>query len=309
MTAGSFSTGFADASVALAMVEETGGAASQVSSTRAPAWRNLLAGGAWPWVVARWTLAAAALMCWMAPMVLWARGVAGPLTFGKPAPDSASEEFPWPWTCPNKHWVLGSFGSGHWILDHTDDNWAWYMEFLGVNRSVWPDEFNASDIHQYVFTENGTFIMNHTIPKTGFHLLFQAGLLGKWEKNPYPTITPGGFDNHSAKVNLSNWRNALDAGPTGDSCSALRTEMPIVVNDTQTKKQVERIVVFWRELVSPTYMKASLHVLTPEGDILEPWRSHGLSYRYFRKTVQSFGDAARRLKCVPTGKEPGTLFC
>jgi hypothetical protein len=212
--------------------------------------------------------------------------------------------------CPPEAWVKADFGSGHWILDHTDKSWEMYMEFLHVPPSAWSDEFNCSDIHQYIFTDRDTFVMNHTIPKTHFHLLFEAGTIGKWEKNPYPAPTPAGFDPAVAKVNLTSWRNAFDAGPDGTACSALRTDMPTVMNDTITHKPVEYVVTFWRELVSPTFMKASLHVTTPEGELIEPWKSKGLSHRYFRKTVQSFEDAALRLPCAPTGLANESLeFC
>jgi len=210
--------------------------------------------------------------------------------------------------CPPKQWILEEFGTGHWILDHTADNWGWYMEFLNVSKATWPDEFNCSDIHQYTFKEDGTYVMNHTIPKTGFHLLFEAHANGQWEKNPYPAVTPSGFDNHTA-ANLSKWRNSLDNGPLGKSCTALRTDMLVVNKDPKTGKFVQHIETFWRELTSPSMMKASLYVTDIHGNAIEPWKSKGFSNRYFRKTVQSFNDAALRLPCMPTGLGNGTQFC
>eukprot|EP00415_Alexandrium_ostenfeldii_P001237 UN1237 len=210
--------------------------------------------------------------------------------------------------CPPRKWVLEEFSKGHWILDHTDAAWGWYMDFLNVSKESWPDEFNCSDIHQYSFKEDGTYVMNHTIPKTGFHLIFKAHATDEWEKNPYPSVTPAGFDKHAA-VNLSDWRNAIDAGPLGKSCSALRTDMPVAKKDPKTGKTMEHIVTFWRELTSPSFMQASLHVTDMDGKLIEPWKSKGLSYRYVRKTVQSFPDAALRLPCVATGIEDGTQFC
>merc|ERR1719247_2511929 len=112
--------------------------------------------------------------------------------------------------CPSKEWIHQDFGHGHWIINSTDpDTWAWYMEFLNVDKKSWPAEFHATDMHQYVFWENssGTFYqMNHTIPASGFHLLFEADANGQWRKNPYPVLTPAGFDPHSAKVDLKKVR-------------------------------------------------------------------------------------------------------
>ena len=108
--------------------------------------------------------------------------------------------------CPPAEWILGSFASGYWIVDHTDDSWSRYLTFLHVPKAAWPAEYAATDIHLYAFANTSnptTFVMNHTIPKTGFHLLFESDLTGEWVHNPYPTLTPAGFDPHTAKVNLS----------------------------------------------------------------------------------------------------------
>lgn len=218
--------------------------------------------------------------------------------------------------CPPLRWIKQDFGTGHWILNYTDDSWGAYMTFLGVNRSHWADEFNASDIHQYVFYDT-TFIMNHSIPLTHFHLLYEAGLSGKWEKNPYPQVTPAGLDPHAA-VKLSDFRNTFEApgSPHPDSCWALRTDMPVVQNKSGHLK--EYIVSFWRELTSPSDMRCTLFVYDADSkQTIEPWATQmqeskpfpGYSYRYFRKTVQSFPDAARRLPCAPTGNRSGTYFC
>ncbi|CAE8712259.1 unnamed protein product, partial [Polarella glacialis] len=132
--------------------------------------------------------------------------------------------------CAPLNWIKQDFGTGHWILNYTDSSWGEYMTFLGVDRSHWPEEFAASDIHQYAFFEK-TFIMNHTIPLTNFHLLFEVGTENKWEKNPYPQVTPAGLDPH-AGVKLTDFRNAFEQPgvPHEDSCWALRTDMPLVQN-------------------------------------------------------------------------------
>ena len=214
--------------------------------------------------------------------------------------------------CPPHQWILETFASGFWVVDHTDQSWSRYLEFLQVPKAAWPAEFHATDMHQYAFADTAdphTFVMNHTIPKTGFHLLFESDITGKWVHNPYPTVTPAGFDPHTAKVNLSTWRNALDDGPVGKSCTALRTDMPVVVKDPATGNQTEHVVVFWRELTSPTSLTVSLYVTDTEGHIEEPWKSNGLSLRYFRRAVQSFPDAKLRLNCSDTGIGDGTKFC
>jgi len=217
--------------------------------------------------------------------------------------------------CAPLNWIKQDFGTGHWILNYTDDSWGAYMLFLGVDRSHWPDEFHTSDIHQYAFYDK-TFIMNHTIPLSNFHLLYEAGLEGKWEHNPYPQVTPAGLDPHSA-VNLTTFRNAFESPgvPHPDSCWALRTDMPVVQNKSGVLK--EYVVSFWRELTSPIDMRCTLHVYdATTNKTIEPWASKldskpfpGYSYRYFRKTVQSFGDALQRLPCVATGERNGTYFC
>merc|ERR1712113_1320496 len=118
-------------------------------------------------------------------------------------------------------------GTGHWILNYTDSSWEAYMTFLGVDKEHWPDEFNASDIHQYAMFED-TFIMNHTIPLTHFSLLYEANLTGVWDKNPYPQVTPAGLD-PKASVNLTKFRNEFEQPgfPHPDSCWAMRTDMPV----------------------------------------------------------------------------------
>lgn len=218
--------------------------------------------------------------------------------------------------CPPLHWVKQEFGSGHWILNYTDKTWEPYMIFLGLPKSDWYNEFHTSDVHQYAMYEN-TFIMNHTIPLTHFHVLFEAGLTGKWEKNPYPAPTPQGLDPSKVKVNLTNFRNVFEKPgvPHSDSCWALRTDMPVVNNATGTPK--EYLVTFWRELTSPIDMRCTLYITDPTtGSIIEPWATEmkdakpfpGYSYRYFRKTVQSFDDALKRLNATPTGLRQDTYF-
>jgi len=224
--------------------------------------------------------------------------------------------------CPPLEWIKKDFGSGHWILNYTDRSWTAYMKFLGVDSSHWSQEFNTSDIHQYVFFDD-TFIMNHTIPLTKFHLLFEAPLTRKWNKNKYPAVTPAGMDPKAAQ-NLTDWRNYFEepGHPHPDSCWALRTDMAVAHKvcrwenfDCHWKSFV---VTFWRELTSPIDMRVTLHVYdNSTQQVIEPWKSQmgdvkpfpAFSYRYFRKTVQSFGDAAARLPCAPTGLRDGTFFC
>lgn len=218
--------------------------------------------------------------------------------------------------CPPLKWIKMGLSSGAFILNYTDESWGAYMKFLNVAPDKWPDEFNASDIWQYVFYDD-SFIMNHTIPKAGFHLLYEASLSGKWEKNPYPYVTPSGFDKHVA-VNLSTFRNEFEKPgiPHKDSCWALRTDMPVASNFTGEER--EYIVRFWRELRTPEDIMATLYVYDAKtGETIEPWKSQmknakpfpGYSYRYFRRTVQSFEDIEKRLECAPTGVRPGTYFC
>lgn len=227
-------------------------------------------------------------------------------------------------SCPPRTWVSEELGSGSWIINETDSSWSWYMEFLKINKSAWPAEFHASDIHRYSFWQNASglfYIMNHTIPASGFHLLFEANSNGEWMKNPYPVLTPAGFDPHGAKVNLLDVRYAFEEPgiPFDDSCHAWRCDMPIVQNVSVGGKIVptEFIVSFWRELTSPTEMRCTLYITEANtGKTLSPWNEAGygpvpssqipgkpqrLSYRYFRKTVQSFEDVEKRLPCVKTG--------
>jgi len=221
-----------------------------------------------------------------------------------------------PADCPGLPWIKESLSTGAFILNYTDDTWGAYMNFLHVDKAHWYDEFHASDIWQYVFYDN-SFIMNHTIPKAGFHLLYEASLSGEWEKNPYPYVTPAGFDPH-AKVNLSTFRNVFEEPgfPHPDSCHALRTEMPVVNNITGVQK--EYIVKFWRELTTPSDMRCTLTVYDAKtGETIEPWATQlkdakpfpNYAYRYFRRTVQSFEDVVKRLPCQPTGERNGTYFC
>jgi hypothetical protein len=233
-------------------------------------------------------------------------------TFGN---DHPRHEAPAP-ECPPLNWIKKDLSSGAFIVNYTDKSWGAYMKFLNVAPDQWANEFNASDIWQYAFQET-TFVMNHTIPGANFHLLYEASLENKWEHNPYPYVTPAGFDRH-VSVNLSTFRNVFEKPgvPHPDSCWALRTDMPVVSNLIGVQK--EYVVSFWRELRTPEDVMCTLYVYDAKtGEKIEPWKSQmrdvkpfpGYSYRYFRRTVQSFDDVLKRLKCVPTGKSPGTYFC
>jgi len=248
-------------------------------------------------------------------------GCGGDSPSPSPRPGPAPEEA----KCPPKEWITQSFGHGHWIVNDTDPtSWAWYMEFLNVKKEDWPAEFHATDMHQYIFWTNSSglfYIMNHTIPASGFHLLFEADANGQWRPNPYPVLTPAGFDPHSAKVDLKKVRYVFEEPgvPFADSCWAWRCDMPMVKNVTVNGKIVakEFVVSFWRELVSPTSMRCTLFITDADtGESIAPWNETGyslkpvdkipgqpkrLSYRYFRKTVQSLEDALQRLPCKQSG--------
>lgn len=227
--------------------------------------------------------------------------------------------------CTSAEWHLGIFGSGSWVLDHTEDNWMSYMNFLNVSQEALPSEFNSTDIHQYIFDlEKNVFIMNHTIPDAGFSLNFSAGLSWEWEPNAYPAPTPQGFDPDIQAANFTAWRNKIDMGPgsfpsfnlsqdspDGASCFALKTQMPQPRNETQPDGSVKTVMyynTFWRELVSPTLAKYTLVIADEDFMPIEPWKSEGYSYRWFRKSVQSFGDAAKKLPCHSSPFE-GEEYC
>lgn len=216
------------------------------------------------------------------------------------------------------------FGSGYWILDHTEDNWAAYMNFLNVSEDAWDDEFNSTDIHQYAFdVEKNIYVMNHTIPATNFSLLFNATLDWKFVTNPYPAPTPAGFD-PSQTTSFTTWRNKIDFGPgkkpadnvshdvhDGNSCWALKTQMPQPRNETQPDGSIKTVMyynTFWRELVSPTLAKFSLVLADEHFRPIEPWASQGYSYRWFRRAVQTMDDVKKRLPCKDTGLQ-GEKFC
>jgi len=234
-----------------------------------------------------------------------------------PAPPSSDAKAEEEHQCPPLKWIKQSMSEGAFILNYTDDSWGSYMKFLHVDQSHWDDEFHASDIWQYVFYDN-TFIMNHTIPKANFHLLYETPLNGEWVKNPYPYVTPAGFDPKAGKVALSKFKNFFEkpGWPHPDSCYALRTEMPVVNNIDGVNK--EYVVKFWREMTSAADMRCTLTVYDAStNQTIEPWATQmkdtkpfpNYAYRYFRKTVQSFEDVLKRLPCAPTGEREGTYFC
>lgn len=225
-----------------------------------------------------------------------------------------------PAQCPPRSWIYSILNNGHWIVDHTDPSWGWYLDFLGVPADLWPIEYNATDVHEYIFFdegENTSFIMNHTIPASvagseAFHLQFQASVDDIWQPNPYPRPTPGGLDPGAMKVNFSTFRNAFDDGPgepypRDTACLPWRTDMPVVSNFTG--KPTEYIVVFWRLITSPVDMHVVLKVTDPQGNIIEPWKSKGFSLRYFKKARQSYSDAVNRYKCTPSPVNPARDFC
>jgi len=232
--------------------------------------------------------------------------------------DASTASKPELWNhCAPLKWIKESMSTGAFILNYTDQSWGAYMNFLHVDKSHWDDEFHASDIWQYVFYED-TFIMNHTIPKANFHLLYETSLKGDWVKNPYPYVTPAGFDPKAGSVKLSNFKNVFEKPgvPHRDSCWALRTEMPVVNNITGTPK--EYVVKFWREMTSPSDMRCTLTVYDAKTkETIEPWATQmkdtkpfpNYAYRYFRRTVQSFEDVLKRLPCRATGEREGTYFC
>jgi len=249
-------------------------------------------------------------------------GIAQDLFLGQ---QKLSEPAP-PSHCGPKEWHLGVFGSGYWILDHTDETWKMYMEFLNVSADQYDNEFNSSDIHQYTFDlDKNLFIMNHTIPASGFNLLFQTNMSWEWNDNPYPAPTPAGFDPDISAANFTTWRNKIDFGPDqfnhpgnverdeehGNSCWALKTQMPQPRNETQADGTIKTVMyynTFWRELLTPTYARYTLQISDANFEPIEPWKSNGYSTRYFRRTVQTFDDVVKRLPCHESGFE-GEQFC
>jgi hypothetical protein len=204
------------------------------------------------------------------------------------------------------------YSGGHWILDYTDGSWDPYMEFLGLQNSAWPTERNTSDMHEYWMDKDGAYyVMNHTIPASNFHLTFRTPLgtaahKPEWEPSPYTMPTPAGFNPHPLKFNMTLWRNFIeDPGtPFPESCYALRTQTRGIYNESGVLS--EKVVDFTGELLTPYEWRYSLHVWDYEtGQTLEPWRSQmqdakpypGVSYRYFKKAVQSFSDAEERNAC------------
>jgi len=229
-------------------------------------------------------------------------------------------------SCPPKAWVLQMYGGGHWILDYTDSSWDPYMKFLGLPESAWPTERNTQDIHEYVMPNDGTYyVMNHTIPEAKFHLSFRTKLgtaaqKPEWTQTPYFQPTPAGFDpTKQLKFNFSLWRNFIEepGSPFDSSCYALRTQNRGTYNDSGALSEL--VVDFTGELLSPYEWRYSLHVWDwKTGETIEPWKSQlqnakphpGVSYRYFKKAVQSYADADSRNSCRNMTVENQTYkFC
>ena len=212
--------------------------------------------------------------------------------------------------CPPKEWILQMYAGGHWVLDYTDASWDAYMAFLGLDPKAWPTERHTTDIHEYYMAED-YYVMNHTIPLSNFHLFFKTSLgtaaeKPLWTPTPYMAPTPSGFNPHPLKLNMTLWRNYIeDPGrPFPESCYALRTQTRGVYNESGVTSEV--VVDFTGELTSPYEWRYSLHVWNwTTGETLEPWKSQlksakpypGVSYRYFKKAIQSFTDANRRNMC------------
>ena len=55
-----------------------------------------------------------------------------------------------------------------------------------------------------------------------------------------------------------------------------------------TVHAVMYVNTFWRGLVSPTLAKFTLVISDENFEPIEPWKSQGYSYRWFRRAVQSF---------------------
>jgi len=215
-------------------------------------------------------------------------------------------------TCPPKSWMLQMYNHGSWILDYTDPSWDAYMQWLGLDPSSWPTERNTSDIHEFHMSQDGTFyLLNHTIPLSKFHLFFKTALgtaskKPEWTPTPYKMPTPAGFNPHALKFNFSSWRNFLEepGKPYPDSCYALRTQNRGTYNNSGVLSEL--VIDFTGELTSPWEWRYSLHVWDwKTGETVEPWKSQlqnakpypGACYRYFKKAVQSFGDAEERHGC------------
>jgi len=228
-------------------------------------------------------------------------------------------------SCPPKEWVLQMYGGGSWVLDYQDKSWDPYMEFLGLPKTLWPTEAHTSDIHEFHMATDGTYyLLNHTIPLSKFHLFFKTELgtssqKPDWSTTPYLVPTPAGFDPHPLKFNFSKWRNFIEepGTPFPDSCYALRTQNRGIYNNSGVLSEL--VVDFTGELTSPYEWRYSLHVWDfKTGEIIEPWRSQmtdakpypGVSYRYFKKPVQSFADAEARNPCQNMTLEGQTFqFC
>merc|ERR1711924_307286 len=115
--------------------------------------------------------------------------------------------------------------------------------------------------------------------------------------------TPAGFNPHPLKYNMTLWSNWIKepGSPFAGSCWAMRTQNRGIYNDTG--RLSELVVDFTGELTSPYEWRYSLHVWDwSTGETIEPWKSQlqdakpypGVSYRYFKKAVQSFTDAEAR---------------
>lgn len=214
------------------------------------------------------------------------------------------------------------YNHGHWILDYTDSSWDAYMEFLGLDKSAWDIERHTSDIHEYLFAEDGSsYVMNHTIPLQDFHLTFKTEIgtpqhKPDWQPTPYAVPTPAGFDPHPLKLNMTMWRNFFEepGKPFAESCHALRTQTRGLYNESGFISEV--VVDFTGELTSPYEWRYSLHVWNyTTGEILEPWKSQmkdakpypDVCYRYFKKATQSFQDALAKNNCTKLSVD-GTAY-
>ena len=123
---------------------------------------------------------------------------------------------------------------------------------------------------------------------------------------PCTQPTPAGFDPQPLTLNITLWRNFLEepGEPFPESCHALRTQTRGIYNDSGAVSEV--VVDFTGELTSPYEWRYSLHVWNwTTGETLEPWKSQlkdakpypDVSYRYFEKATQSYGDATARNPC------------
>mmetsp|Transcript_86129 Transcript_86129/g.156995 ORF Transcript_86129/g.156995 Transcript_86129/m.156995 type:complete len:480 (-) Transcript_86129:11-1450(-) len=142
--------------------------------------------------------------------------------------------------------------SGWWELESRKD-WDKFLTFQEIPAEAHEAAIKTVDRHRYHMTKD-TFSMLHTIPSKSFELDYSAPIDWEWHECPYPKPTAKlyGAGHSSEATERTEWRHRWIEYPR-----AFETEIKAFIEGKNLR--------FCRELISPSELRFTVHVLKDEG--------------------------------------------